>query len=155
MMPMVPMLAAWIAAGAKDDEAPSRTFRLAAISLAAWCVLLIPAFLVMSGDSPRTALREAEKVGRRPGISKEITFAHRTPPSALFYAPDRVVDHNQELTRRSIKRVLGQDGRRLLIIRQEYVDGAPVKQIGKIPTKLLDRLELVWQSDAWRLYVTR
>jgi 4-amino-4-deoxy-L-arabinose transferase-like glycosyltransferase len=148
MAPMIPMLTVWIAVSTRESEGALRgRHRIAFVTLAVWFVLLIGAIPALSRDSTREILEEAARVARELNIPVDVTFADRTPQSALFYAPETVHDHPKEDVKSTVQRILDTGERRLLIIR----DG----DLKLVPTKLLDHLLLVGQSKGRLLYVTR
>ena len=148
MVPMIPMLTAWIAVSARESEvAPRGHQRTALVTLVVWFVLLVGAMPSLYKDSTREILEEAGRVARELNIPVDVTFAGRTPHSAFFYLPDNVRAHPKESVVKTVRRVLDSHERRLLIIRPVDFD--------RLPARLVARFLLVGRSDDWLVCVSR
>jgi 4-amino-4-deoxy-L-arabinose transferase-like glycosyltransferase len=147
MTPMVPMLTGWIAVTLCNAEDSSRrAARLALATCVVWFAVLVVSIPALASDSTRGILSEAGRVASELNIPDRVTFTHRTPQSAFFYAPNRIENHPTELAEVTIRRALEPGEPRLLAVRRDQVDS--------VPADLLDRLLLVGSSDGWLLYVT-
>jgi hypothetical protein len=146
LVPVLPFFAVWFAMLLRQHGVAARTVVRVATGLVILYLVAIVAGkpLAERRSSTSRIIRVARETRERLGLGGFITFVHRAPYSAYFYAGDLLLPHAREAAEQSIRRGLDSGTMCLFVVHR--------RDVADIPAPLMVKLERVCASGVWSLY---
>ncbi len=137
LLPAVPAFSIWLAVRMREDR-DRLILRTAWVATIILILLLGIGIFFVRHTSPKRLLARAAQDSRR------VYFARRTPNSAYFYAPGKVVPHTREPTMTSLEFVLGQSDDMLLVLSDKY--------LSRVSQEARQQLRELFHQDQWTVF---